>query len=283
MDWNFVAVLSCMCRNSFGPDAEATIMAKKAQEPDQDRHYGRELYHLQVELVKLQRMLISNGKRVLVIMEGRDGAGKDGAIKRLTEHMSPRETRVHAPGKPSSREETEWYFQRFVPFLPAAQEFVVFNRSWYNRAGVERVMGFCTRAEVEQFFDSVAPFETMLVRDGIAIRKYYLDISRAEQEARLKARAKDPLKQWKLSPVDAKALAKWDAYSAARDEMLRRTSHARAPWHIVRGDVKKMARLELIRDLLASFRYEGRSNKRARPDPSVVFEWSEDAAAQIAA
>ena len=178
--------------------------------------------------------MIADGTRVLVIIEGRDGAGKDGAIKRLTEHMSPRETRVHAPGKPSSREETEWYFQRFVPFLPAAEEFVVFNRSWYNRAGVERVMGFCTRAEVEAFFESVVPFEAMLARDGIAIRKYYLDISRHEQKERLRDRRKDPLKQWKLSPIDARALGKWDAYTAARDEMFRRTSHAEAPWHIVR-------------------------------------------------
>lgn len=257
-------------------------MAKKPEEPEQDRHYARQLYHLQVELVKLQRKLIAENRRVLVILEGRDGAGKDGAIKRLTEHMSPRETRVHAPGVPSSREETEWYFQRFVPFLPAAGEFVVFNRSWYNRAGVEKVMGYSTPAQVEQFFESVVPFETMLERDGIAIRKYYLDISRKEQKERLEARAEDPLKQWKLSPVDAQALWKWKSYTAARDEMLRRTSHPHAPWHIVKADVKKVARLELIRDLLASFVYEGKANKLARPDPAVVFEWSDEVAAQVA-
>lgn len=257
-------------------------MAKKMHVPEADAHYGHTLYDLQVELVKLQRMLIAERRRVLVIVEGRDGAGKDGSIKRLTEHMSPRETRVHAPGVPSNREETEWYFQRFVPFLPAASEFVVFNRSWYNRAGVERVMGFCTLAQLAQFFDMVVPFETMLARDGIAIRKYYLDISHAEQERRLKARANDPLKQWKLSPVDAKALRKWKAYSAARDEMFQRTSHARAPWHVVRADTKKVARLELIRDLLAGFRYQGRSSKVAPPDPSIVFQWNEDAASRIA-
>ena len=143
----------------------------------QDDHYKKALYELQVELVKLQRDLIANNGRVLVILEGRDAAGKDGTIKRLTEHMSPRETRVHAPGKPSSQEESEWYFQRFVPFLPAGQEFVVFNRSWYNRAGVERVMGFCTDEQAEQFLTSVVPFEGMLVRDGMEIRKFYLDIS----------------------------------------------------------------------------------------------------------
>src|ERR1700726_2296252 len=168
-------------------------MAKNTH--DDEDHYGRILYALQVELVKLQRRLIAENERVLVIIEGRDGAGKDGTIKRLTEHMSPRETRIHAPGKPSSREETEWYFQRFVPFLPAAAEFVVFNRSWYNRAGVERVMGFCTKSGVGGFFESVVPFEAMRARDGIAIRKYYLDISRHEQKERLKDRAKDPLKQ----------------------------------------------------------------------------------------
>ncbi|HEY3639273.1 MAG TPA: polyphosphate kinase 2 [Rhizomicrobium sp.] len=258
-------------------------MAKPVEQPDQDNHYRRTLYDLQVELVKLQRKLIAEGQRVLVILEGRDGAGKDGTIKRLTEHMSPRETRIHAPGKPSSREETEWYFQRFVPFLPAATEFVVFNRSWYNRAGVEPVMGFCTKEQVEEFFESVVPFEAMLARDGLAMRKYYLDISRDEQKARLKEREKDPLKQWKLSPVDAKALKNWDAYSAARDEMFRRSSHDEAPWRIVRADLKKPARLELIRDLLASFDYEGKSKKLARPDSTIVFPWNKDAAGKITA
>jgi polyphosphate kinase len=257
-------------------------MAKPAQPPDQDRHYARTLYDLQVELVKLQRKLIAESRRVLVIIEGRDGAGKDGTIKRLTEHMSPRETRVHAPGKPSSREDTEWYFQRFVPFLPAGSEFVVFNRSWYNRAGVELVMGFCTKEQVEEFFESVVPFEAMLVRDGMAIRKYYLDISREEQKERLKARADDPLKQWKLSPVDAKALKNWKAYSAARNEMFRRSSHSEAPWRIVKADVKKAARLELIRDLLASFDYDGKSKKLTRTDEAVVFQWNEGTPEKIA-
>src|SRR5579862_5978067 len=252
-------------------------MSKKHDDDDNedDHHYRRKLRDLQIELVKLQRKLISDGARVLIVLEGRDGAGKDGTIKRLTEHMSPRETRVHAPGKPSSREDTEWYFQRFVPFLPAAEEFVVFNRSWYNRAGVERVMGFASAGEVERFFESVVPFEAMLVRDGLKIRKYYLDISRAEQKKRLAERAKDPLTQWKLSPVDAKALKKWKPYSEARDDMFRRTSHAEVPWRIVCSDEKKVARLELIRDLLASFDYEGKSKKLAKPDASIVFPWSE--------
>ncbi len=241
---------------------------------DGDGHYAKALYDLQVELVKLQRALIAQGARVLVIVEGRDGAGKDGTIKRLTEHMSPRETRIHAPGVPSNREQTEWYFQRFAPFLPAASEFVVFNRSWYNRAGVERVMGFCTKRQAREFFESVVPFEAMLVRDGIALRKYYLDISKSEQKKRLKARAEDPLKQWKTSPVDAVAVKNWKQYGECRDEMFRRTHHADAPWRVVRADVKKTARLELIRDLLASFDYKNKSSALAAPNRKIVFSWS---------
>jgi polyphosphate kinase 2 len=258
-------------------------MSKKRDDDDNedDHHYKRKLRALQVELVKLQRQLIADGARVLVILEGRDGAGKDGTIKRLTEHMSPRETRVHAPGKPSSREETEWYFQRFVPFLPAAEEFVVFNRSWYNRAGVERVMGFCTDREAETFFESVIPFETMLIDDGIHLRKYYLDISKHEQKKRLEARREDPLKQWKISPIDAAAQDKWHAYSKARDEMFARTSRKPAPWHVVAADDKKAARLEIIRDLLAGFSYKDGSKKITRPDRDIVFEWSAKVAKRI--
>jgi polyphosphate kinase 2 len=249
--------------------------------PAQDEHYHRVLRELQIELVKLQRTLIEDHARVLVILEGRDASGKDGAIQRLTEHMSPRETRTHAPGKPSDREESQWYFQRFVPFLPAADEFVVFNRSWYNRCGVERVMGYCKESDVEDFFQSVVPFEQMLVRSGIAIRKFYLDISKNEQRGRLEARETDPLKQWKVSPVDEAALENWKAYSKARDEMFERTSHAAAPWKVVRADVKKAARLELIRDLLASFDYAKKSRKLAQPDTAIVFPWSKEAQAQV--
>ncbi|HEY4123598.1 MAG TPA: polyphosphate kinase 2, partial [Rhizomicrobium sp.] len=232
---------------------------------DDKKDYKDTLYALQIELVKLQRQLIANNERVLVIMEGRDGAGKDGAIKRLTEHMSPRDTRVFAPGKPNSREETEWYFQRFTPELPAGGEFVVFNRSWYNRAGVERVMGFATPKQIEEFLESVVPFEELLVRDGIHLRKYYLDITKKEQAKRLAAREKSPLKQWKISPVDAAAQKKWHDYSKARDETFARTDHHAAPWRVVNSDVKKVARLELMRDLLSSFDYKGKSNAIAKP------------------
>jgi polyphosphate kinase 2 len=237
-------------------------------------HYKRKLYALQVQLVKLQRELIADGTRVLVIVEGRDGAGKDGAIKRLTEHMSPRDTRVHAPGKPSAYEEGEWYFQRFAPHLPSAGEFVLFNRSWYNRAGVERVMGYCSEKDVEIFFDSVVDFEKMLVRAGLNIRKYYLDIDREEQKQRLADRHKDPLKAWKSSPVDADALHKWSDYSEARDEMFRRTNHAAAPWHVIIANDKKRARLAFIGDLLTGFAYKGKKKKTIAPDRKIVFPWS---------
>ena len=252
------------------------------EDPEQDKHYQRSLYELQVELVKLQRQLIADGARVLVILEGRDTAGKDGTIKRLTEHMSPRETRIHAPGKPSNTEETQWYFQRFVPFLPAAEEFVVFNRSWYNRAGVERVMGFASKEQVDTFLHMVVPFEVMLVRDGLHLRKYYLDISRSEQKRRLAQRREDPLKQWKISPIDEAAQGHWKDYSKARDLMLRKTSHPGAPWHVVHADSKKTARLELIRHLLHSFSYRGRSKSLAAPDAKVVFPFSEATRALVA-
>jgi len=237
-------------------------------------HYKRRLYALQVQLVKLQRELIADGRRVLVILEGRDAAGKDGTIKRVNAHMSPRETRVYAPSKPSAYVEGEWYFQRFVPQLPSAGEFVVFNRSWYNRAGVERVMRFCSEKDVEIFFESVVEFERMLVRAGVNIRKYYLDISREEQKQRLADRHTDPLKAWKSSPVDAEALHKWREYSKARDEMFRRTNHTDAPWHVVIGNDKKRARLAFIGDLLMSFRYKGRTPAAIRPDRKIVFPWS---------
>ncbi|HTO41276.1 MAG TPA: polyphosphate kinase 2 [Rhizomicrobium sp.] len=239
--------------------------------------YRETLVALQIELVKLQRKLIAENARVLLIMEGRDGAGKDGAIKRLTEHMSPRDTRVFAPGKPSDREQSEWYFQRFIPELPSGGEFVVFNRSWYNRAGVEQVMGFATDDQVEAFLASVVPFEELLVRDGIHVRKFYLDITKAEQATRLEARRKSPLKNWKISPIDEAAQKKWHAYSRARDTMLNRTSHALAPWTIVRTDEKKVARLELIRSLLASFDYKGQDKKLVRPEKTVAFAWSQSA------
>lgn len=239
--------------------------------------YRKTLRELQIELVKLQRDLIAKDKRVLLIVEGRDAAGKDGTIKRLTAHMAPRETRLFAPGKPTERERSSWYFQRFISQLPTDGEFVIFNRSWYNRAGVERVMGFCTGLDLDCFFDTVCEFEKMLVRSGIEIRKYYLDVSRQEQKQRLADRHDDPLKNWKISPIDAVAAQKWGAYTKARDEMFQRTHHEAAPWRIVDSDHKKDARIAMIGDLLSSFSYPGKRKKFVTPDPTRVFHWEKAA------
>ena len=239
--------------------------------PAKPQSYKAELRSLQVALVRAHRHQIAQGTRVLVLIEGRDGSGKDGTIKRIVEHLSPRETRVVALGKPSDREQGQWYFQRFVPHLPAAGEFVLFNRSWYNRAGVEPVMHFCTRAESQAFLKAVVPFERMLVDDGILLIKYYLDISREEQRRRLRARSRDPLTQWKSSEVDAVALSHWDQYTRARDTMLRRTSHPAAPWIVVRADDKKRARLNIIRDLVRRISKPPRDERLAPPDPEVVL------------
>ena len=241
--------------------------------PISNKRYERDLLHLQIELVKLQRHVIERRQRVLVILEGRDTAGKDGTIKRIVEHMSPRDTRVVALGPPTERDEHSWYFQRYVPYLPAAGEIVLFNRSWYNRAGVERVMGFCTKAETEEFLETVPEFETLLVRAGIIVIKYYLDITKHEQKARLASRRKDPLKQWKLSPIDAKAPKLWKAYSKARDKMLERTHNAASPWTIARADDKEQVRLNIIRDLLWRLEYPGRQRRLQRPNPVVVFTY----------
>ena len=236
--------------------------------------YRRHLRELQIELVKFQRDLIKRGDRVLVLLEGRDAAGKDGVIKHIIEHLSPRDTRVVALPAPSHQQQTEWYFQRYVAHLPAAGEFVLFNRSWYNRAGVERVMGFCTKEQAEQFLADAPIFERMLVHSGLRLFKYYLDIDRAEQVKRLKERRHDPLSQWKTSPVDKVALKHWSDYSRARDEMLLRT-HSESPWYIVRGNDKHSARLNLIRHLLAQLHYKGKERNLLAFDPAVVFAFDE--------
>jgi polyphosphate kinase 2 len=215
-----------------------------------DADYEARLRALQIQLVMLQRHLIASNQRLLVVIEGRDAAGKDGLIKRITRHMSPRETRVVALGKPSDRDRASWYFQRHVPHLPANGEIVLFNRSWYNRAGVERVMGFCSEAEYEAFFRDVLPFERLLVSSGTTVLKYYLDISYEEQAARLAERKTSPLTSWKISPLDAVALDKFDDYSRARDRMLAQTGAADLPWRVVAADHKKRTRLAVITDIL---------------------------------
>ena len=204
----------------------------------------------QIELVKLQRHVIETGQMILVILEGRDAAGKDGTIKRIVQHLSPREARVVALGIPSDRDRKAWYFQRYVEHLPVAGEIVLFNRSWYNRAGVERVMKFCSKEEYDTFLKTAPIFEELLVHCGITLVKYYLDISKEEENKRLKQRRDDPLSQWKSSPIDAEAVKHWEDYSGARNEMLARTHTMVAPWTVVRADNKPLARINLIRDLL---------------------------------
>jgi polyphosphate kinase 2 len=236
--------------------------------------YKKQLLLLQIELVKLQRHFIQCNNKILVIVEGRDAAGKDGMIKRIAEHLSPRETRIVALGKPSDKEKSSWYFQRFVPHLPSASELVLFNRSWYNRAGVEHVMGFCNDAEYEEFFVSVIEFEHMLIRSGISLFKYYLDISRDEQASRLAERKLDPLKQWKTSPIDDQALHFFDEYSEARDVMLARTHNEISPWTVVDADNKRDARLHMISDLLARLNYSDKKASVLLPGKDIVKRYN---------
>jgi polyphosphate kinase 2 len=253
-----------------------TKHAEKSPPASAKADYKRILYDLQVQLVKLQNHVIRKGMKVLVVFEGRDGAGKDGAIKRIIQHLSPRETRVVALSKPSDRDESSWYFQRFVPHLPVGGEIVLFNRSWYNRAGVEHVMGFCTRDEYELFIEDAPRFEQLLVRSDTIVRKYYLDITKAEQKRRLAKRHHDPLTQWKVSPIDEVAIRHWDEYSQARNQMFARTHTAFAPWTIVRTDDKHSARINVIKDLLAGIDYKGKDERVLLPNPDVIFSYSEE-------
>lgn len=231
----------------------------------------------QIELVKFQHQVIEAGQKILVIIEGRDAAGKDGTIKRIVQHLSPREVRVVALGAPSDRDRKAWYFQRYVEHLPVSGEIVLFNRSWYNRAGVERVMRFCSRDEYEMFLKTVPIFEELLVHCGITLVKYYLDISKDVQKKRLKLRRDDPLSQWKLSPIDAEAVKRWEDYSDARNEMLARTHSMVAPWTIVRADDKSSARIGLIRDLLTRSEFKGKDRQADLPNPDIVFRFNEEA------
>jgi polyphosphate kinase len=217
--------------------------------------YFRELLRLQAELVKLQDWVSHRGLKLVVLFEGRDSAGKGGVIKRITQRVNPRSCRVVALPAPSDREKTQWYFQRYVPHLPAAGEIVLFDRSWYNRAGVERVMGFATETQVEEFFRDVPEFERMLVRSGIVLVKYWFSITDEEQQCRFLMRIHDPVKQWKLSPMDLQSRVRWEHYTKAKEEMFARTNIAEAPWTIVEGNDKKLARLNCIAHLLSVIPY----------------------------
>ena len=234
-------------------------------------YYDREKRLLQIELVKLQSWVKDTRQRIVIIFEGRDAAGKGGTIKRFTEHLNPRGARVVALEKPSERERTQWYFQRYVTHLPAAGEIVLFDRSWYNRAGVERVMGFCTPEEYLEFMREAPEFERMLVHSGLALTKFWFSVSQREQRTRFVIRQVDPVRQWKLSPMDIKSLDKWDAYTEAKEAMFFYTDTADAPWTVVKSNDKKRARLEAMRYILEQFDYAGKDDEVVgKPDRKIT-------------
>ncbi len=234
----------------------------------EQKHLMDSLY---IELVKLQKEIIASDLKILLILEGRDTAGKDGTIKRIIKHLSPRETRVVALAKPSDKEENEWYFQRYSEQLPAKGEFVIFNRSWYNRAGVEKVMGFCTEKQYENFFSDVELFEKLLVNSGIIMLKYYLDISKQEQEKRLEDRKQNPLKQWKISPIDNEAQKLWKQYSETRNKMLLKTNFKFAPWYVANAEDKDDVHIAIIIHLLNQIRYKNINKKLIERDVKLVY------------
>ena len=240
----------------IGEESVSASEQDMAQDRERRREYFRELFRLQGELVKLQDWVIATGHKVVILFEGRDAAGKGGVIKRITQRLNPRVCRVAALPAPNDRERSQWYFQRYVAHLPAAGEVVLFDRSWYNRAGVERVMGFCTDAQYEEFFRTVPEFEKMLVSSGLQIIKYWFSISDEEQNLRFLGRIHDPLKQWKLSPMDLESRSRWEEYTKAKETMLKRTHIPEAPWWVVHADDKKKARLNCIHHLLQQMPYQ---------------------------
>jgi polyphosphate kinase 2 len=254
-----------------GPDIEGVFPDPPVDEKGSaartisNKDYLAELAKLHVELVKLEEWIKYTGEKVVILFEGRDAAGKGGAIKTITLRLNPRYARVVALATPTERERTQWYFQRYVAHLPAAGEMVLFDRSWYNRAGVERVMGFCTEDEYREFLRSCPEFERMLVRSGVTLIKYWFSVSDAEQERRFQSRIDDPTKRWKLSPMDLQSRARWVEYSKAKDEMFAHTDIKQAPWYVVNADNKKRARLNVIRHLLSLFDY-----RDLTPEPIVL-------------
>ena len=245
-----------MSKSSAKKDEKVIESENKDPKKISSEFYEKELARLQTELVKLQEWIKAKGLKVVIIFEGRDAAGKGGVIKRITQRLNPRVCRVVALGTPTEREKTQWYFQRYVPHLPAAGEMVLFDRSWYNRAGVERVMGFCTEKQYQEFFRTCPEFERMLVRSGIILIKYWFSVSDDEQERRFQSRIDDRTKRWKLSPIDLASREKWIEYSIAKDEMFKYTDIKQAPWYVVNADNKKRARLNCISHILSIIPYE---------------------------
>ena len=255
----------------------ATAKKNKATKPAariiSNAVYQAELFRLQTELVKLQEWVRDSGARVVVIFEGRDGAGKGGTIKRITEYLNPRVARIVALPAPTDRQRGQWYYQRYIAHLPAKGEIVLFDRSWYNRAGVEKVMGFCTPQEYVLFLRQTPIFEQMLIDDGILLRKYWFSVSEAEQLRRFRARRSDPVRQWKLSPMDMESLYRWEDYSRAKDEMMVHTDTPLSPWYVVESDIKKHARLNMIAHLLSTIEYHEVERPKVRlPKLPLVSE-----------
>jgi polyphosphate kinase 2 len=266
---------------------EGTAMKNISKKEKKDRcaiwvksatlEYEIELKNMQIELMKLQKHMKASGMRILAIFEGRDAAGKGGTIKRITAFLNPRNTRVVALSKPSDTEVTQWYFQRYTPHLPAAGELVLFDRSWYNRAMVEPVMGFCTDEQHKRFLKDVPLFEQMLVKDGIKLFKFYFSVSKHEQSNRFESRKLDPLKQYKLSPVDNLAQKLWDKYSVKKFQMLNETNRSLTPWTIIRSDNKKRARINCMKHILSSVEYQGKlKSDKLTPDPEIVISGIEE-------
>jgi polyphosphate kinase len=261
-------------RELFGPDGLRVETWREGYPYDermQRREYEIAKRRLQIELLKLQGWVKESGQRIVIVFEGRDAAGKGGTIKRFTEHLNPRGARVVALDKPSERERTQWYFQRYVQHLPAGGEIVLFDRSWYNRAGVERVMGYCTDAEYREFMRQAPEFERMLVRSGIHLIKFWFSVSRGEQRSRFIVRQIDPVRQWKLSPTDLASLDKWDSYTAAKEAMFAATDTEDAPWTVIKSNDKKRARLEAMRHVLSTIPYTDHDGAVVgTPDPLIV-------------
>lgn len=233
--------------------------------------YDHDKRLLQIELLKLQNWVKANGRRIAIVFEGRDAAGKGGTIKRFTEHMNPRGARVVALEKPSDREQGQWYFQRYIKHLPSTGEIVMFDRSWYNRTGVEKVMGFCTDAQYSLFVKQAPAFEKLLVEEGIDLIKFWFSVSRSEQRTRFLIRQIDPVRQWKLSPMDLASIDKWDSYTRAKERMFKRTDTRHAPWTVVKSNDKKRARLEAMRHVLSLFDYDNKDHELVgTPDPHIV-------------
>lgn len=256
-------------KNIFKKNGKNIVLKRK--------FYEDELYKLEIELLKMQKWVTQNNKRVLIIMEGRDGAGKGGTIKALTNRLNPRGFRTVALQKPTNAEKLDWYFTRYIKELPKPGEIVLFDRSWYNRAGVERVMGFCTQEEYREFIVQVSNLEQMLISSGLCLFKYFLDVSQEEQKRRIERRKSDPLRMWKLSPIDSKSLSLWDEYTQAFQKMFSRTHTAQSPWIIVNSTDKKRARINIARDLLSKIDYDGKDQTKVclLADPNIISQYSQ--------